>query len=389
MTVRKGATQVLAESRAAVSFRLTTAITPDGHVRYVVVNAAGSIVQPIAGYLHYLDDVGKARNTLRVYGLGLAHYFAYLTETDVDYHSAGVRSRARFVAWLKRSKQLHHLEPGRSVSQARSNATINLYLTAVSGFYDYLFRTEQIGKNPNDQLAGPHRNRPYKGFLHHAAPKMVTTSILAQPVPRRKRPATISKDQVEQLWAACGCRRDRALVRLIFETGLRPGEVLALWLEDVNIGEQQIDVRDRGELVNLAEIKRPASERTLDVTQELMNELLAYVGEAHTEAVETNHVFLVSRGPRRGQPLRYEGLYSVFRRLEERTGLSLTPYVLRHTSLTILADDGWSPERLQVRAGHKHFQTTMDHYVHPSQGRLRQAWEASRASMQLRAAQER
>jgi integrase len=81
-------------------------------------------------------------------------------------------------------------------------------------------------------------------------------------------------------------------VRLIFETGLRPGEVLALWLEDVNIGELHIDVRDRGELVNLAEIKRPASVRTLDVTQELMNELLAYVSEAHTEAVETNHVFL-------------------------------------------------------------------------------------------------
>ena len=373
---------------AAVSFRLVEVLTPHEHVRYLVVDADGSVVAPIAGYLRYLDDTGKARNTLRVYGLGLAHYFAYLSEKDLEYRSAGVRARAGFVAWLKRPKQVRHLQPGRSVSQARSNATINLYLTAVSGFYDYLFRTEQISKNPNDQLAGPHRNRPYKGFLHHAAAKLVTTNILAQAVARRKRPTTISKDQVEQLRAACECRRDRALVRLIFETGLRPGEVLALWLEDVNIGELHIHVRDRGELVNLAEIKRPASERTLDVTQELMNDLLAYVSEAHTEAVETNHMFLVSHGPRRGQPLRYEGLYSIFRRLEKRTGLSLTPYVLRHTSLTILADDGWSPERLQVRAGHKHFQTTMDHYVHPSRVRLRQAWEASSASMTLKAAQE-
>ena len=69
---------------------------------------------------------------------------------DLDYHSAGVRSRAGFVAWLKRSKHARDLQLGRSVSQARSNATINLYLTAVSGFYDYLFRTEQISKNPND-----------------------------------------------------------------------------------------------------------------------------------------------------------------------------------------------------------------------------------------------
>ncbi len=373
---------------SGASFRLADVVTPEEHVRYVVVDADGSIFAPIAGYLRYLDDTGKARNTLRVYGLGLAHFFAYLSEKSLDYRAAGVRARAGFVAWLKRPEQLRHLEAGKSVSQARSNTTINLYLTAVSGLYDYLFRTEQISKNPNDQLAGPHRDRPYKGFLHHAAPKVVTTNILAQPLTRRKRPTTLSREQVEQLWAACKCRRDRALVRLIFETGLRPGEVLALWLEDVNIGELQIDVRDRGELVNLAEIKRPASERTLDVTQDLMNELLAYVSEAHTEAVETNHVFLVSHGPRRGQALRYEGLYSIFRRLENRTGLSLTPYVLRHTSLTILADDGWSPERLQVRAGHRHFQTTMDHYVHPSRVRLRQAWEASRAAMTFNAAQE-
>jgi integrase/recombinase XerD len=387
MNIRNSASQVLGESCAAVSFRLTTVITPDGHVRYVVVDDGGSIVQPIADYLRYLDDTGKARNTLRVYGLGLAHYFAYVSEKDLDYPLVGVRARAGFVAWLKRPKLVSHLEPGRSVSQARSNATINLYLTAVSGFYDYLFRTEQISKNPNDQLAGPHRNRPYKGFLHHAAPKVVATNILAQAVARRKRPTTMSRDQVEQLRAACESKRDRALVRLIFETGLRPGEVLALWLEDVNIGELQIDVRDRGELPNLAEIKRPASERTLDVTQDLMNDLLAYVSEAHTEAVETNHVFLVSHGPRRGQPLRYAGLYAIFRRLEKRAGLSITPYVLRHTSLTILAEDGWSPERLQVRAGHKHFQTTMDHYVHPSRVRMRQAWEASTAAMTLNAAQ--
>jgi integrase/recombinase XerD len=176
-----------------MKFTLANVVTPDGRVRYVVVDGDGALVESITRYLLYLDDSGKARNTLRVYGQGLAHYFAFLTEVDLDYHSAGVRSRASFVAWLKRSKQVHDLQLGRSISQARSNATINLYLTAVSGFYDYLFRTEQINKNPNDQLAGPHRNRPYKGFLHHAAPKVITTNVLAQAVARRKRPTTMSK----------------------------------------------------------------------------------------------------------------------------------------------------------------------------------------------------
>ena len=68
---------------------------PNDHLRYVVVDVDGSVVAPIAGYLRYLDDTGKARNTLRVYGLGLAHYFAYLSEKDLDYRSAGVRRLAR------------------------------------------------------------------------------------------------------------------------------------------------------------------------------------------------------------------------------------------------------------------------------------------------------
>jgi len=57
---------------AGVRFRLVEVLTPDEHVRHVVVDADGSVVTPIARYLRYLDDTGRARNTLRVYGLGLA-----------------------------------------------------------------------------------------------------------------------------------------------------------------------------------------------------------------------------------------------------------------------------------------------------------------------------
>ena len=94
-----------------VRFRLVEVLTPDEHLRYVVVDVDGSVVAPIAGYLRYLDDTGKARNTLRVYGLGLAHYFAYVSEKDLDYRVAGVRARAGFVAWLKR--------PGKCANSSR------------------------------------------------------------------------------------------------------------------------------------------------------------------------------------------------------------------------------------------------------------------------------
>ena len=156
---------------------------------------------------------------------------------------------------------------------------------------------------------------------------------------------------------------------------MRPGEVLALWLEDVHIQPPRLVVVDRGDLENLAEIKRPAAERDLDVSADLINRLLEYVTVAHTEAVMTNHVFLKQHGPRCGEPMDYADLRATFRRLGQRANVSVTPYLLRHTSLTTLARAGWAPEHLQVRAGHRHFQTTYASYVHPDPEGLRAEWE--------------
>jgi hypothetical protein len=57
------------------------------------------------------------------------------------------------------------------------------------------------------------------------------------------------------------------------------------------IGENVVAVVDRGKPPNLAEIKRPASERHIHVSQDLVNQLLAYVTEAHTDEVATDHLF--------------------------------------------------------------------------------------------------
>jgi len=209
---------------------------------------------------------------------------------------------------------------------------------------------------------------------------MNESNVLRQREPRRAAPPTLDPDEVNALAAACRTARDRLLVQLLFETGLRPGEVLALWLEDVQINPPQMRVVDRGELPNLAEIKRPASERCLDVSADLINRVLSYVTVAHTEDVLTNHIFLKEHGPNRGQPMDYADLRGAFQRLSRRAEIQATPYRLRHTSLTNLARTGWAPEHLQIRAGHAHFQTTYSTYVYPRPEDLRAAWERTRGS---------
>jgi len=99
--------------------------------------------------------------------------------------------------------------------------------------------------------------------------------------------------------------------------------------------------------------------------------------------VQTNHLFLKRQGAQAGQALTYADVDSLFRRLRSQTGIAVTPHVLRHTMLTALAEQGWAPELLQVRAGHASFQQTYQTYVHPSQEALRTAWEQAQAQVCL------
>src|SRR5262249_1087865 len=160
------------------------------------------------------------------------------------------------------------------------------------------------------------------------------------------------KDQIQDLLNACTNRRDQLLVHLLFESAMRVGEALTLFVEDIEVSENRIHIRDRGELSNGAEIKTIHAPRSIDVSSGLIDEIVAYVGRAHTAEVETNHLFIKLHGQRSGQALTYADVDSLFRRLRTKTGIShVTPHVLRHTMLTMLAELGWQPEYLQQRAG--------------------------------------
>ena len=99
---------------------------------------------------------------------------------------------------------------------------------------------------------------------------------------------------------------------------MRIGEVLALWVEDIDVAENRLYVRDRGPLENGAEIKTIHAPRSIDVSSDLIDEIAAYVGKAHTADIETNHLFIKLQGSHSGQALTYEDVDSLFRRLDEK-----------------------------------------------------------------------
>jgi integrase/recombinase XerD len=351
--------------------------TQDHQKRYVVMDEEGGLVVPIVHYLKYLDRIGSARQTLRSYATALRLYWEFLSQEHLDWQQITLDDLSQFVLWLKLPSGSLKVLPANPVEQARSNRTINHTLTVVRGFYDYHWRIEEISSNLKDKTTTslPGRFRRYKGFLHHITKgSPVAKNILRQKEEKRQRPKTITKDQVKALLDACSNERDRLLVRLLYESAARIGELLALWVEDVDVAENRIHIRDRGALENGAEIKTIHAPRSLDVSSDLIDEIVAYVGRVHTAEVETNHLFIKLYGQRSGQALTYADVDSLFRRLRQKTGVDVTPHVLRHSMLTKLAELGWQPEHLQERAGHASFQQTYQTYVHPSQEALRSVW---------------
>jgi integrase len=157
---------------------------------------------------------------------------------------------------------------------------------------------------------------------------------------------------------------------------MRIGEVLALWLEDFDSCSKIIDLKDRGELENLSEIKTVSSPRRLDITQELLDLFMEYICAYHIDTVKTNHIFIKLKGEKSGSAMDYTDVDNLFRVLRTKTGIAVTPHMFRHTSLSLLYSAGWEPELLRKRAGHKNIYTTINTYVHPSDDEISKAFHA-------------
>lgn len=359
-------------------------ITTDSKTRYYLSDDAGTPVKPVLQYLKFKDNAGYARNTLRIHCIHLKHYFTYLEEYGKGYQSATVDDVAKFIGWLKNPDIGKRIIPLR-LEAAHKAQTINANVDTVIAFYDYLMLHEDMENHLSEKLVKFIRNpsRNYRSFLHGIAPdKPVKSHVLRMPVPRQAV-RTVSKGDAERLLVTCTNIRDYFLLYLLFETGMRIGEALSLWLEDFDISDCTIQIRDRGEMENLAEIKTVHSPRRLDCTRELMDLFAECVCFYHDEAVRTNHVFVKLRGEHKSRAMNYRDVDNVFRSLRKKTDIYITPHMFRHTSLSLLHSAGWEPELLKERAGHKNIYTTLNTYIHPSEEEVSEAFRKASEHLKL------
>ncbi|OOR21854.1 tyrosine-type recombinase/integrase [Bacillus cereus] len=357
--------------------------------RYILVDSDGVPVIPVVKYLKYLDVTGKSSNTQKTYCYALKQYFLYLQETEKDYKHIRLEDLVEFVGWLRNPYESTKVMSLRSVQTKKTERTVNLTVTAVTNFYDYLYRNEELPRDMEEKLIRQvftgGRTR-YKSFLHHVnkdKPSMRNVLKVKEP---RKRVQTLTIEQVEQVLAATTNIRDTFLIRLLFETGLRIGETLSLFLEDFKFSHQKghrIRLTDRGELENSAKLK--TGEREIFVSQELMDLYDDYMYDVVDELdFKTNFVFVKLRGKNRGKPMTYGDVEALFKRLRQKIGLNIHPHLFRHTHATMYYQETKDIKQVQERLGHSQIQTTMNLYLHPSDEDIRKVWEKAQGAFQIK-----
>lgn len=338
--------------------------------RYYVANDDGSPIEVILKFIKFKDNTNYARNTLKQYCWHLKLYFEYLEQRNLDFQNITIDDLSHFVNWLQNPHKSVKVVPIKVTETPRCETTVNIIVSTILTFYDYVLRHEEYSNDISERLK-KFVNSPtnkFKGFLYGIAYQNKTnvSNILKLKVPT-KRTKILKKDEIQKILNACNNYRDKFLVSLLYETGMRIGEVLSLWIEDIDISEMKIDIKDRGTLENNSEIKTVSSPRIIDISQDIIDMFMEYVDIYHTDLVETNHIFIKISGKNKNKAMDYLDVNNVFRKLQRKTGIYVTPHMYRHTSITTLRLAGWKPEYLRIRAGHKNIYTTLNTYVHPSE----------------------
>ncbi len=317
-------------------------------------------IRPIQSYLRYLESLERSPNTIESYAGHLKLFWEFLVDYCLDWKEVTLENLADFIHWLR--------SPGAKIvslqqKAKRTEKTINTILSAVCGFYEFQERLGTI-KGVDAYRYQFQPGRKYKSFLHHINKSNAIRTRLLKVKEPKKFPGCLTIEQVKQLVDACNCVRDRFLICLLYETGLRIGEALGLRHEDIHsTGENEIHVIRRIDNFNGARAKS-ASERVVHVSKDLMRLYSDYVVKEYPEEFDSDYVFVNIWEGKRGTPMTYAAVDSLFRRLRKKTSLDAYPHLLRHTHATELIRNGWDMAYVQKRLGHACVQTTINTYTH-------------------------
>jgi len=281
----------------------------------------------IREYLLYLQvERGLAKNSLESYKRDLAKLDAWATAEDLDVLIVTRQDLRGFVADLSRS--------------GLSPSSVGRIISATRGFYKFLMLDGHIKKHPAEDL-----DTPQKGFY---------------------LPRFLSEYEIEQLFAAPDTSgeiglRDRAILELMYASGLRVSEAVTLRIFDVDIDAGILTCTGKGNKTRKVPLGKSAVEW-------LKSYLL---WRRKKEKIEIDNLFISSLG----NPLTRQIIHKLVSEYADKAGLEdVSPHTLRHSFATHLLQHGADSRSVQAMLGHADISTTQI-YTHITDSHLRKTYE--------------
>jgi integrase len=349
----------LMEGRAQLPRAGVVVETGEAHPPFMVVNGLGREVEPVTAYLRDLALSDSSPLTSRSYGFGMLRWFRLLWLLDVAWERATEAETAVLTGWLRtapnpqRQRRNPQSPPPGTInprtgkpylSPGYAPTTINHALSVVSGFYTF---HAHYGRGPvvNPVPASPQRRRALS-HLSPLAPKPVLGRARLRQKVASRPPRSIPDPLWDELFAAMGCERDRALLDCYVSSGARAEELLGVGTDDIHWAKPGLYVITKG-----------TRERELvPISPEASVRLARYLDTVGTpEAGEC--VWRTRHGQDR--PLTYWAMRRVVQRAQQNLRTNWTLHDLRHTAAHRMANGGklMLPE-VQAVLRHANIQTT-------------------------------
>jgi len=346
-----------------------------GSESWTVLGEDGWPVGPIERFLAYMSDIGRSPNTVRAYAYDLKDYFLFLRRRDLDWREVRLEDVGEFVRWLRQPPA------GRDgvvailpVTAAYVGpATLNRKLASLGAFYQHAARHGvDLGPLLTVWQPGWRARGPWKPLLYHISKDLPQPGrAIALRVPARV-PRVLAAHEVQAILDACTRLRDRFLVAVLHETGMRIGEALGLRHADIEPAECLVRVCHRFNANGARSKSR--DDRVIPVTGELVRLYADYLNDEYGQ-LDSDYVFVNLWAEPMGHAMAYPAAYDLMVRLRRHTGVDFHPHLFRHTMATRQMSSGVPVEVVSKLLGHASVSTTASVYGHLTVADARRALE--------------
>lgn len=268
----------------------------------------------IKSFVSYLRDVKQtSRNTEISYQRDLLQLAAYLEEKGITEVGKVTRTSLNsYILFLEK--------------EGKATTTISRELASIKAFFGYLFREGIIRRDPAELLKAPK--------IEKKAPVILTVNEVNSLL---EQPGTVSPKEI----------RDKAMLELLYATGIRVSELIGLELVDLNMQVGYITCRDGHK------------ERMVPFGRTAKHALAAYLENGRSELLkgkESNWLFTNCSG----KAMSRQGFWKIIKYYGEKAGIQadITPHTLRHSFAAHLIRGGADIHAVQAMLGHSDSTTT-------------------------------